>query len=64
MLSNYRIGIDAKVNILDTKGMLEQYMRKTDALIAELHLQIKQFQSFSNAVDKDKNSYKSVMIES
>jgi len=64
MLSNYRIGIDAKVNILDTMSMLEQYMRKTDALIAELQLQIKQLQSFSNAVDKNKNSYKSVMIES
>jgi hypothetical protein len=31
---------------------------------AAVQLQIKQLQSFSNAVDKNKNSYKSVMIES
>jgi len=62
MLSNYRTGINAKVNISDTSSMLNPYLRKSDAIVDDLHNQDKLLQSFSNVIDIDGNIYKTVKI--
>jgi uncharacterized protein (TIGR02145 family) len=62
MLGNYRTGLNSKVNISDTSTMLNPYLRKSDSIIADLQNQDKLLQSFSNVIDIDGNSYKTLKI--
>ena len=64
MHSTYRNELINKVNILDTTSMLTNYLRKSDAIIADLQNQDKLLQSLLNVIDIDGNSYKTVKIGS
>jgi len=67
MLTNYRNGLNSKVNVSDTASMLYAYLRKADAIIADLQNQMALLSSYtsllaSGLVDIDGNSYPVVKI--